>query len=134
MLCLDNSVLSEYLAGTAEARRFLTQYEQEPWVVSSIVLYEALLGCVHGYIDGDPTDVRQAITAAMDVLEVTEDTAAEAAALQSALMERGVPVGHPDALIAANAREHGAAFATADQSFWQEGVSEVLTVRRYETS
>jgi predicted nucleic acid-binding protein len=68
----------------------------------------------------------------MDVLAVTGRTADEAATLQDELMERGVPADHPDALIAASAREHGALFATAERHFWQDDVRSVLDVVAYE--
>ena len=132
MLVLDNNLLSDYLDGKPEARSFLREYEHEPWAVSSIVLYEAQMGCLHGYVDGDAWTVRQAIESSMDVLACTEETAAEAARLQEELLDRGVAADHPDALIAANAREHGARFATAEKHFWQDEVQEVLTVAEYD--
>lgn len=132
MLVLDNNLLSDYLDGRAEARAFLEQYETEAWAVSSIVLYEAYMGCVHGYIDGDVETITDAITASMDVLPVTEHTASEAAAVQSALLDRGVPADHPDTLIAANAREHGGTFGTAETHFSKEAVQSVLDVAFYD--
>ena len=132
MLVFDNNLLSDYLDGTETARRFLTQYEQEAWAVPSIVLYEAYMGCVHGYIDGSPAELRQAVTTSMDVLDVTEQTADEAVSLQEALLNRGVPADHPDALIAASAREHGGTFATAEKLFWKDAVQSVLAVAKYD--
>lgn len=132
MLVFDNNLLSDFLGGADEAREFLIQYEDEAWGVSSIVLYEALMGSVHGYIDGSPDEIRRAITASMDVLDVTERTAVEAAALQEELLNRGVPADHPDALIAASAREHGATFATAEKLFWGDKVRSVLPVTEYD--
>lgn len=132
MLCLDNNLLSDYLDGSDDARRFLSDHEDEPWAVSSIVLYEALVGVVHGYVGGDVPTVREAITSSMDVLETTERTAGEAADLQRELLDRGVPADHPDVLVAANAREHGATFATAEKHFWRDEVREVLDVAVYD--
>lgn len=132
MLVFDNNLLSDYLDGTETARRFLAQYEQEAWAVPSIVLYEAYMGCVHGYIDGSPAEVRRAVTTSMDVLDVTEQTADEAASLQGELLNRGVPADHPDALIAATAREHGGTFATAEKLFWKDAVQSVLSVAEYD--
>lgn len=131
MIVFDNNVLSEYLDGEPTARSFLERYEGEGWAVSSVVLYEAYMGSVHGYIDGSPESIRQAVTASMDVLSVTERTAREAKKLQEELMERGVPADHPDALIAATAREYGAKFATAEKHFWKDEVREVLEVAEY---
>lgn len=132
MLALDNNLLSDYLAGEDAAREFLLQYEREAWAVPSIVLYEAYMGCIHGYIDGSPETVEQAVTSSMEVLDVTEQTASEAATLQVELQNRGVPADHPDALIAASAREHGATFATAEKHFWNDDVQSVLSVAEYD--
>lgn len=132
MLCLDNNLLSDYLDGTDDAKRFLSDHDDEPWAVSSIVFYEALMGVVHGYVSGDVPTVRTAITSSMEVLDTTGRTASEAADLQRALLDRGVPLDHPDALIAANAREHGATFATAEKHFRKEDVREVLDVVVYD--
>lgn len=132
MLVLDNNLLSDYLDGTESARRFLQRYQNEPWAIPSIVLYEAYMGCVHGYIEGSPETIRQAVTASMDVLDVTERTADEAAQLQETLLGRGVPADHPDALIAASAREHGGTFATAERHFWRDEVQSVVPVAEYD--
>ena len=132
MLVLDNNLLGDFLDGRGEARQFLEGHEQDVWAISAIVLYEAYMGCVHGYIDGSPATVREAVTASMDVLDVTAKTAGEAAALQEELLDRGVPADHPDVLIAANAREHGATFATAEKHFWKDEVQSVLPVAAYD--
>jgi len=134
MLVLDNNLLSDYLDGTDAARQFLLQYDDEVWAVSAIVLYEAYMGAVHGYIDGSPDRIRQAVTTSMDVLAVTDRTADEAATLQEELMSRGVPADHPDALIAASAQEHGGVFATAKKHFWRDEVQSVLAVAEYDPS
>lgn len=132
MLVLDNNLLSDYLDGEDAARRFLQRYETEAWAVSAIVLYEAYVGCVHGYVGGTPERVRQAVTASMDVLDVTERTASEAASLQEELLDYGVPADHPDVLVAAAARERGATFATAEKHFWGDEVQSVLSVAEYD--
>lgn len=132
MLVFDNNLLSDYLDGTDTARQFLRQYEQTAWAVPSIVLYEAYMGCVHGYIEKSPQELRQAVLTSMDVLDVTEQTANEAVSLQEELMSRGVPADHPDALIAASAREHGGTFATAEKHFWKDEIQSVLSVAEYD--
>lgn len=132
MLVFDNTLLSDYLDGTDAARQFLQRYEQLVWAVPSLVLYEAYMGCIHGYIDGSPGEIKQAVSTSMDILAVTAQTADEAASLQEELLKRGVPADHPDALIAATAREHGATLATADQHFWKEDVQSVLDIAEYD--
>lgn len=132
MLVLDNTLLSDYLDGTEAARHFLERHDHEVWAVSAIVLYEAYMGSLHGYIGGSPAEIRQGVTASMEVLAVTEETADAAAALQDELMAAGVPADHPDALIAASARQHGATFATAEQHFWKDPVQDVLDVAAYD--
>jgi len=131
MLVLDNTLLSDYLDGKPSARQFLQQYEQEVWAVPSIVIYEAYMGSIHGYIDGSPAVIREAITTSMDVLDVTARTAIEAASLQDELMNRGVPADPPDALIAPSASEDGGVFATAEKHFWKDDVQSVLSVAEY---
>jgi tRNA(fMet)-specific endonuclease VapC len=132
MLVFDNNLLSDYLDGTDSARQFLTQYEQEAWAVPSIVLYEAYMGSVHGYIDGSPSLIRESVTASMEILDVTAETADAAADLQNELLSRGVPADHPDALMAASAREHGGTFATAEKHFWKDEVQSVVSVAEYD--
>lgn len=132
MLVLDNNVLSDYLEGRDGARDFLRQYERDVWGVPSIVLYEAYMGSLYGYIGGSRTVIQQAITASMEVLDVTEATAEEAAILQEELQMVGVQLDHPDGLIAATAREHDGTFATAEKLFWREEVQEVLDVAEYD--
>ena len=132
MLVLDNTLLSDYLDGREPARQFLQQYEQELWAVPSIVLYEAYMGCIHGYIEGTPETIGQAVTTSMEVLDVTTQTANEAAAVQEQLLNRGVPADHPDALIVASAREHGGVFATAEKHFWKDDVQSVIAVAEYD--
>jgi tRNA(fMet)-specific endonuclease VapC len=65
MLVLDTNLLSDYLNGSDEARTFLEQREHVEWAVSSIVLYEALMGAVYGYIDASPRAVHPGMSAAM---------------------------------------------------------------------
>lgn len=131
MLVLDNDLLSDYLEGEESAREFLSDFEHEEWAISAVVLYEAYLGNIHGYIGGTRPEITEAITASMAVLDVTEETAHEAGELQEALRNRGVLADYPDALIAASSREHGGRFATADQHFWNEDVQAVLEVEEY---
>jgi hypothetical protein len=132
MLVLDNNLLSDYLNGVPAARRFLEDYEREPWAVPSIVLFEAFMGCLYGYIEADPTDVRYGVQSSMEVLSVTEETAYAGFALQRELMKRGVPVDQLDALIVAAAHERGATFATAEKQFWREEVKAVLSIAEYD--
>lgn len=132
VLVLDNNVLSDYLNGTDAAREFLTAHEDDEWAVSSVVLYEALMGATYGYIDAESATVRQAVTGSMRVLDVTERTAVEARRLQDDLLDEGSPVDQLDALIAASAIEHGGAFATAEKTFESDAVRSVLDISVYD--
>lgn len=131
MLVLDNSLLTEYLDGRHVAASFLDDWEADSWAIPSLVAHEAYMGAVHGYLEADVATVRSGIQSAMDVLEITETTAAEAARIQETLLTRGVPAEQHDALIVASASEHGATFATADQFFWRDEVRDVLSVAEY---
>ena len=132
VLVLDNNVLSDYLNGTDAAREFLTAHEDDEWAVSSVVLYEALMGATYGYIDAESATVRQAVTGSMRVLDVTERTAVEARRLQDDLLDEGSPVDQLDALIAASAIEHGGTFATAEKTFESDAVRSVLDISVYD--
>lgn len=132
MLVLDTNVLSDYLNGTPEARRFLKQCESDEWAVPSIVLYEALMGATYGHIAASPAAVRGGVTASMAILATTTRTAVEGQRLQGELLDRGAPVAPLDALIAASAREHGGTFATAEKGFWDDDVRAVLDVAPYD--
>ncbi|MFT4946696.1 MAG: tRNA(fMet)-specific endonuclease VapC [Natronomonas sp.] len=65
------------------------------------------------------------------LLDTTEQTANEAVSLPAELVSRGVPTDHPNALIAASARDHGGTFATAENHFREEPVRSVLAVAEY---
>ncbi|GAB3690524.1 hypothetical protein GCM10028857_26980 [Salinarchaeum chitinilyticum] len=132
MLFLDNSLLSDYLTGREAARSFLDDRTDEPWATSSIVTFEAYAGTLHAQHEIPFESIESAISPMVDVLDVTGATAMEAARLQSNLVDRGVPAEHPDVLIAANASENGATFATADRFFWQDEVQDVLSVAEYQ--
>ena len=132
LLVLDNNLLSDYLNGEDDAKEFLEEYEQDRWGVSSIVLFEALMGSLYGYIDASPDEIIRAVNASMEILETTEETVMEAHDLQEELQDRGAPVDQLDALIAASAQEHGGRFATAEKQFWTDDVQEVITVAKYD--
>lgn len=131
MLALDNSLLSDYLVGRDAAEAFLDDWSEEPWMISSIVQYEAYAGSLYGHREPSFEAVESAITSSMEVADVTAATAKKAAELQAELLDRGVPAESPDIIIAANAAENGATLATSDQFFWQDEVQEVLSVAEY---
>lgn len=132
MLVLDNSLLTEYLDGRPSAERFLEDWEDESWAIPGLVAHEVYMGAVYGYLEADVAAVRSGIQTAMDVFDITETTAAEAARLQETLLDRGVPAEKHDALIVASASEHGGTFATADQFFWRDEVQDLLRVAEYD--
>ncbi|MDG5759409.1 PIN domain-containing protein [Natronococcus sp. A-GB1] len=132
VLVFDNNLLSDYLNGVDDARSFLEEHERDPWGVPSIVLFEALMGSLYGYIDAPPEEIIHSVTTSMEILETTRETATEGYELQQALQKRGAPVDQLDALIAASAREHGGRFATAEKQFWTDDVRAVLDVEEYD--
>lgn len=91
------------------------------------------MGAIHGHIAGDPADVRAAIRAGFDVLDVSDATVQNATQLQRELFDDGSPLGKTDALIAASAREWSGTLATNDRTL-SGPVSEYVDVTRYERS
>lgn len=130
MLALDNNLLSDYLSGEESARQFLLDYEDEPWAVASVTLYEAFMGANYGYITGTIDDIWRA-TDDFERLSFTPETARRAGELQQAVMDSGAQLGAVDAMTAAAADEVGATIATNDKTFWKPEVTAHLDVAKY---
>jgi predicted nucleic acid-binding protein len=133
MICLDNNLLSDYLAGEASAKEFLEPYADEVWCVSAVVQYEAMMGAFYGHIPGTISDV-EAATAEFEKVAVTERTVREATALQEELSDHGIQLEARDALIAGSALEVGAALATEDGGLHDAGSTGLIDVLAYERS
>lgn len=132
MIVLDTNVVSDYITGHPAAASFFEEHEDEQWAVSTITVYETTMGAVHGHLDGDPAAIRAGVEQTFDVLPVDNDVVRVATALQSELLDAGVPVETQDALIAGTARYYGGRLVTNDQMFWNPAVRSVLAVAEYE--
>lgn len=133
MICFDNVLLSDYLAGEPAAREFLEPYADELWCVSSIVLYEAMMGALYGHIDG-PVDAVTSATAEFETADVSDRTARNAVQLQADLQEHGQQLEARDALIAGSAVEVGGRLATEDGTLRAAGETGLLDVLDYDRS
>ncbi len=130
MLCFDNSLLGDYLDGDKRAETFLEGYEMETWAVPSLALFEAYMGALVGRPRGTIENVYDA-TREFTVLPITDETALMAARLQRTLKSEGVTLSHIDALLAGTAKDHGATFATNDETFWKTPVTNRLDIAEY---
>jgi tRNA(fMet)-specific endonuclease VapC len=129
MMCLDTSVLSDYLRSDAahhdEAASVIEGYEGT-WYAPTPVLWEALrYGAQTQRQDG----VRKT-AAALDWLEpmpLTPDAAREAALVEAELLDQGTPINALDTLIAGIVREAGATLVTRDADFKRVKGMEVIS-------
>lgn len=133
MISFDNNLLSDYLAGEPAAREFLEPVADEVWCVSSVVLYEAMMGAFYGHIDATPESVRRATTE-FERADVSEQTAERAVQLQQDLRDHGQQLEARDALIAGSAVEIGATLATEDSGLRDAGETGLLDVLAYDSS
>ncbi len=131
MICFDNVLLSDYLAGEPGAREFLEPHSDELWCVSSVVLYEAMMGALYGHIDGSVDAVASA-TAEFETADVSERTARTAAQLQRDLQDHGHQLEARDALIAGSTVEVGGQLATADGTLRAAGEIGLVDVLEYD--
>lgn len=67
----------------------------------------------------------------MTVLDITENTINEAIKIQKEIQKIGHTLEKPDAIIAGNAKEHGATFATAEKQFWKNEIQDILKISPY---
>jgi predicted nucleic acid-binding protein len=132
VIVLDSNIVSDYLVGRSAAESFLREHESERCAVSTIVVYEVMMGAVHGHLGGEPDSIRDGLTMSFDILPVDDEVAQAAVELQSELLDVGALAEAQDALIAATARYHGGQFATNEQTFWKPAVQSVLDVVEYD--
>ena len=111
-LALDNSVVSDLVAGMDYPGEFLDTFPQDTDVVlPSVVWFEAM---VPAFRSGDGRTVRetQSVLGNLPILDFSREEANETAEIRAELLDRGEPVGAPDVLIAGTARAEGAAVVT----------------------
>lgn len=116
MICLDSSVVIDYLNGAAYVEHLLDA-TTETVAVPRLVRYELYVGAVRS---DDPTETIDAVEEALDwteTLALTDAAAKEAAMIRAGLLDRGEPIGAADTLIAGIARERGATLLTCDGDF-----------------
>ncbi|PSQ07532.1 hypothetical protein BRC97_03720 [Halobacteriales archaeon QS_6_71_20] len=111
-LALDNSVVSDLVAGMNYPGEFLDTFPRDTNVVlPSIVWFEAM---VPAFRSGDGRTVRetQSVLGNLPLLDFSREEANETAEIRAGLLDRGEPIGAPDVLIAGTARADGAAVVT----------------------
>jgi len=116
MIVLDNNIIRKYARSDPDEAvlNYLSKHRTEPWGISAIVLFEFL-----SYYDTQSKQRtrRSQLTQAVDtVISFDEDTAAEAASMETSLEAAGVSLDDVDLLTAATARQHQATFVTADKN------------------
>lgn len=118
MICLDSSILIDYLDGAQYVEAFL-ESTTEPIAVPRIVRYELYVGALER---SAPSETIGAVDQALgwtQPLEFTGSAAKEAAMVRAAMLDDGAPIGAADTLIAGIAREAGATLVTPDSDFEQ---------------
>lgn len=116
MICLDSSVIIDYLDGAQYVEAFL-ESTTEPIAVTRLVKYELYVGALRS---SDPSETIGAVDQALEwtrTLEFTDSAAKEAAMTRAAMLDDGTPIGAADTLIAGLAREAGATLVTRDGDF-----------------
>lgn len=116
MICLDSSVLVEYLEGNESVKAALEEYADRPLFAPTIVCFELYRGATRaGGREG-----LERVQSGLDwiqPLEFTERTAQEAALIDAELHRDGRPINLGDVLIAAVCRSAGATLLTCDRDF-----------------
>jgi len=113
-LAIDNSVVSDLVAGMDYPGEFLDTFPRDTNVVlPSVVWFEAM---VPAFRSGDGKTVRetQSVLGNLPLLDFAREEANEAANIRADLLDRGEPIGAPDVLIAGAARANGAAVVTTN--------------------
>lgn len=104
---LDTNLCIRVLRDRPQALRERFNAEATGLCVSSIVVYELLVGAEKS---AKPVEVRQEVErflARLAVLQFDESAAAHAAEIRARLERRGSPIGPYDTLIAGHARSRG---------------------------
>jgi tRNA(fMet)-specific endonuclease VapC len=104
---LDTNLCIRVLRDRPQALRERFNAEATGLCVSSIIVYELLVGAEKS---AKPVEVRQEVErflARLAVLQFDESAAAHAAEIRARLERRGSPIGPYDTLIAGHARSRG---------------------------
>jgi tRNA(fMet)-specific endonuclease VapC len=136
-LALDNSVVSDLVAGMDYPEEFLNTFPRDTNVVlPSVVWFEAMVPAF-GSGDGRTVQETQTVLGNLPLLDFTREAANETAEIRAGLLDRGEPVGAPDVLIAGTARANGAAVVTNNAEDFNRipelEVYDLLDDRRAET-
>ena len=110
MICLDASILIDYLKGVDAAREALRSYRQEDLCITEIVIYEVAAGYFYhlGKRKADkPFLTFIDLISELDILPMTNLFALDAAAVHARLLLKGRPVETDDCLIAGIMRSNG---------------------------
>lgn len=116
MICLDSSIVVDYLNGASYVEQLLAT-TAEPVAVPRLVRYELYAGALRS---DDPTETIDAVDQALDWTEslgFTEAAARDAARIRADLLAMGTPIGAADILIAGITRAEGATLITRDTDF-----------------
>ncbi|ESS05516.1 MAG: putative nucleic acid-binding protein, contains PIN domain protein [uncultured archaeon A07HB70] len=116
MNCLDTSALVDYLHGEESIATFLQENEQRPLFAPTVALHEVFVGGARLRGEGGIEDTREDLEW-VEPLELSADSAAEAALIGAELHDAGADIGPMDVLIAGTVRNAGGTIVTADDHF-----------------
>ena len=116
MNCLDTSVLIDYLEGEASVGEFVESHDREPLFAPTPALQEVFIGAVRARGDDGLERVRSDLDW-VEPIDLTIDTAAEAARIDGELHAAGEPIGPLDTLIAGVVRHANGTIVTRDNHF-----------------
>lgn len=117
-LCLDNSFVSDYLAGEDYTKAFLGNLDPDAddVLVPTIVRFETYVLAFQQGGSRTVAAVKRALSGFRTV-DLDDDAAEEAAEIRGTLLDRGEPLGAPDVLIAGVARSRNAGVVSDDRGF-----------------
>jgi predicted nucleic acid-binding protein len=131
MRVLDANFLIDYLNGTpaAEAYYKANGGSDQVWIVPAPAHAEVLVG-VGNHPDGDVGQVIDALSWT-EVYDIDEELSITAGEIAEEIGPEGPYLDGVDALVAAVARELGAAVVSADSDLTHEETKAVITVEEY---
>lgn len=126
MTAFDTSFLLDYLHGDEAAQDFLTDYEDKPFFVPALALFEVYRGAARTG-GGQGID---SVASALDWIEplpLTDESVREAALVEAEPLDDGNRTNLADVLIAGVCRFHGARIVTRDDHFDRVADLDVIT-------